>query len=78
MGSKGLPNHSPRSPVYGETLARYTRAIYPRRFLLTMPSWAASVFHKIWLGHISPVYGKTLARCTHAVYAPRFLVTMPS
>jgi hypothetical protein len=29
MRSKGLPMHSPRSLVYGETLANYTRAVYP-------------------------------------------------
>jgi hypothetical protein len=31
MGSKGLPMHSPPSPVYGETLASYVRKIYPPR-----------------------------------------------
>jgi hypothetical protein len=30
MRSKGLPMHSPRSPVYGETLANCTHAVYPR------------------------------------------------
>jgi hypothetical protein len=86
MGSKGLPMHSSRSLVYGETLARCTRAVYPPRFLRTMPRWEASVFHVLWLGHMyienkclpmhssrSSVYGETLARCTHAVYPPRFL-----
>jgi hypothetical protein len=29
MASKGLPMHSSRSPVYGETLARCTHAVYP-------------------------------------------------
>jgi hypothetical protein len=73
--------HSPSSPVYGKTLARCTRAVYPPRFLLMTPSWGASVFHRIWLCHMymeskglpihssrSPVYGETLARCTRAVY----------
>jgi hypothetical protein len=45
------------------------------------PSWGASVFIWLWLGHMymgskgflmhrarSPVYGETLARCTSAVY----------
>jgi hypothetical protein len=32
MASKGLPMHSSRSPVYGETLARCTRAVYPLAF----------------------------------------------
>jgi hypothetical protein len=32
MGSKGLPMHSSRSPIYGETLARCTRAVYPLAF----------------------------------------------
>jgi hypothetical protein len=36
--SKGLPMHGPPSPVYGEDLARCTRAVYPPRFLLTTPS----------------------------------------
>jgi hypothetical protein len=86
-----LPMHSSRSPVYGETLARYTCAVYPPRFLRTVPSWGASVFRMLWLGHIymgikglpmhsaqSPVYGETLARCTRPVYPPRFLLTTPS
>jgi hypothetical protein len=81
MGNKGLPMHSSRSPVYGETLARYTRVIYPPRFLRTKPRWGASVFHELWLGHMymgskglpmhsppSPVYGETLARCIREVY----------
>jgi hypothetical protein len=81
MGSKGLPMHSPRSPSYGETLDRCTRAVYPPRFLwMTAHRWA-SVFIWLWLGHMymgskglpmnsprSPVYGETLARCTRAVY----------
>jgi hypothetical protein len=28
MGSKGLPMHSPRSPIYDDTLARCTRTVY--------------------------------------------------
>jgi hypothetical protein len=37
--------HSPRIPVYGETLAHYTRAVYPPRFLLTAaPRWASVFF----------------------------------
>jgi hypothetical protein len=90
MGNKGLPMQSSRSLVYDETLARCTCAVYPPRFLQTMPRWEASVFHVIWLGHMymgskglpmhssrSPIYGKTLARCTCAVYPPRFLQMTP-
>jgi hypothetical protein len=29
MGSKGFSIHSPQSPIYGETLARCTRVVYP-------------------------------------------------
>jgi hypothetical protein len=29
MGNKGLSMHSSRSPIYGETLARCTCAVYP-------------------------------------------------
>jgi hypothetical protein len=32
MASKGLPMHSSRSPVYDDTLARWTRAVYPLDF----------------------------------------------
>jgi hypothetical protein len=32
MASKGFPMHSSRSSVYGETLARCTRAVYPLDF----------------------------------------------
>jgi hypothetical protein len=32
MESKGLPMHSPQSLVYEETLARFTRAVYPLDF----------------------------------------------
>jgi hypothetical protein len=80
MASNGLPMHSSRSRVYGETLARCTYAVYPPSFLHTMPRWEASVFHVLWLGHMymaskglpmhssrSWVYGETLARCTCAV-----------
>jgi hypothetical protein len=44
MGIKGLPMHSPQNPVYGETLARCTHAVYFPRFLLTAARWRASVF----------------------------------
>jgi hypothetical protein len=81
MGSKGLPMHSPRSPVFGETLAHCTRAVYPPRLLrMTAHQWA-SQFLWLWLGHMymgskglpmhSPrrlFYGETLSRCTRAVY----------
>jgi hypothetical protein len=72
MGSKGLPMHRPPSLVYGENLARCTRAVCPPRFLQTTLSWGANVFHRLWLGHMymgikglpmhslgSPVYGET-------------------
>jgi hypothetical protein len=72
--------HSPRSPVYGEILACYTRMVYPPRFLRTAAHRWASVFLWLWLGHMymgnkgfpmhspqSPVYGETLARCTRVV-----------
>jgi hypothetical protein len=29
MGSKGFPMHSPPSPLYGDTLARCIREVYP-------------------------------------------------
>jgi hypothetical protein len=45
MGNKGLPMHSSRSPVYDETLARCTCAVYPPSFLRTTPRWEASMFH---------------------------------
>jgi hypothetical protein len=32
MGSKGFAMHGPRSPIYGETLARCTLAVYPLDF----------------------------------------------
>jgi hypothetical protein len=32
MVSKGFAMHSPRIPIYGETLARCTRAVYPLDF----------------------------------------------
>jgi hypothetical protein len=32
MGSKGFVMHSPQSPIYGETLARCTRTVYPLDF----------------------------------------------
>jgi hypothetical protein len=86
MVSKGSAMHSPRSPIYGETLARCTRAVYLPRFLWTAARRWASVFLWIWLGHIymgskgfamhsprSPIYGETLAHCTRPVYSPRFL-----
>jgi hypothetical protein len=78
MESKGLPMHSPISPVHGKTLARCTRVVYPPRFLRTEKHRWASVFLWLWLGHMymesnmhsprSPVYSETLARCTRAVY----------
>jgi hypothetical protein len=52
MESKGLPMHSPRSPVYGEILACCTRAVYPPRFLRTVAHRWASVFLWLWLGHM--------------------------
>jgi hypothetical protein len=80
MGIKGLPMHSPRSPVYGETLARCTRVVYFPRFLWTVARRRVSVFLWLWLGYMymcikgmpmhsprSPVYGETLARCTCVV-----------
>jgi hypothetical protein len=85
MRNKGLPMHSSRSSVYGETLARCTRVVYPPSFLRTTPSWEANVFHLPWLGHMymrnrglpmhssrSSVYGETLGRCTRAVYPLAF------
>jgi hypothetical protein len=81
MGNKGLPRHSSQSLVNGETLDRCTYAVYPPRFLWTMPRWEASVFHVLWLGDMymgtkgfpmhssrSPVYGKTLALYTRVAY----------
>jgi hypothetical protein len=38
MANKGLPMHSSRSLVYGQTLARCTRAVYPPRFLRMTPN----------------------------------------
>jgi hypothetical protein len=80
MGNKGLPMHSSQSLVNGETLDRCTCAVYPPRFLWTMPRWGASVFHVLCLDHMymgtkglpmhcsqSPVYGETLAHCTHGL-----------
>jgi hypothetical protein len=91
MGSKVLPMHSPRSPVYGETLAHCTRVVYPLDFSRRRHTGWASVFLWVWLGHIymgnkgfpmhsppSPVYGENLARCTSTVYPPKFLRTAPS
>jgi hypothetical protein len=73
--------HSPRSPIYGETLAHYTRAVYGTGFVRTAARRWAGVFACFSLGHMlmgikgfvihsprSPIYGETLARCTHAVY----------
>jgi hypothetical protein len=83
MGSKRFVIHSPQSPIYGETLARCTRAVYPPRFLRTTNHRWANVFFWLWLGHMymeskgcaihsprSPIYGETLARCTRAVSTP--------
>jgi hypothetical protein len=47
----------PRSPMYGETLARCTRAVYPSRFFWTTSPWWASVFLWLWLDHMY-VYNK--------------------
>jgi hypothetical protein len=90
MASKGLPIHSSRSWVYGETLARCNCAVYPPSFLQTTPRWEASVFYVLWLGHMymaskglpmhssrSQDYGETLARCTYAVYPPSFFRKTP-
>jgi hypothetical protein len=81
MGNKGFAMHNTQSPIYGETLARCTRAVYPPRFLRTAAHWWASLFLWLWLGHIymgckgfamhspqSPIYSETLAHCTCAVY----------
>jgi hypothetical protein len=83
MGSKVLAMHSPRSPFYGETLARCTPAVSTPRFLQTAARRWASVFLWLWLGDMymgsksfainssrSPIYGETLARCTRAVSTP--------
>jgi hypothetical protein len=85
MGSKGLPTHSPPSPVYSKTLAHCTRAIYPPRFLLTAAHQWACVFLWLWLGHMymgnkglpmhssqSLVNSKTLAHYTYLVYPLHF------
>jgi hypothetical protein len=32
MKSKGFAMHSPQSPIYGKTLARCTRVVYPLDF----------------------------------------------
>jgi hypothetical protein len=73
MENKGFALHSPRSPVYSETLASCTRAVYPPRFLWAAAHRWASVFLWLWLGHMymeskglpmhsprSPVYSETL------------------
>jgi hypothetical protein len=73
--------HSPRSPIYGETLARCTHVVYPPGFLWTAARRWASVFVWLSLGHMymgskafamhsprSPIYGETPARCTRTVY----------
>jgi hypothetical protein len=83
MGNKSFPTHSTRSPIYGETLVRCTRAVYPPEFLWTAARRLASLFFGFWLGHMymgskdftmhsprSPTYSETLARCTRAVYLP--------
>jgi hypothetical protein len=72
----------PSSPIYCETLAHYTRAVYPPRFFRTASRRWTSVFLWLWLDHIyvssigfhmhgprSPIYGETLAR--HGL-PPRF------
>jgi hypothetical protein len=43
---------TPRSVMYGKSLARCTRAVYPPRlFWMTSRRWA-SVFLWLWLGHM--------------------------
>jgi hypothetical protein len=79
---------SPHSPIYSETLARCTRAVYAPRFLRTAASRWVSAFFWLWLGHLymgsngfakysprSPIYDETVDRCTYVVYPPRFLRT---
>jgi hypothetical protein len=88
IGSKGFATHIPGSPVYGETLLRFTRAVYPPKFLRIAARRWASLFFGFWLGHMymgskgfamhsprSPIYGETLARCTRIVYLPWILRT---
>jgi hypothetical protein len=77
---------SPRSPIYGETLASCTRAVYPPRFLLTAVSRGASVFHVLCLGHMymgskgfamcspqSPTYDENASQLHSRGLPPRFL-----
>jgi hypothetical protein len=52
MGSKGFAMYSPRSPIYGETLAHCTRAVYPLYFSGRWHTRWASVFFWLWLGHL--------------------------
>jgi hypothetical protein len=72
---------SPQSPIYGETLACYNRAVYPPRFLWTVARRWVSVFFCLWLGHLymgskgfakhsprSQINGETIAHYTHAIY----------
>jgi hypothetical protein len=51
MGNKGLPMHSSRSPVYGETLARCPlhpcETLAPRFIWTTSHRWD-SVFHRLF------------------------------
>jgi hypothetical protein len=44
---------SPRSPYYGETLAYYSRAVYPPRLLWMAAHLWNSVFLWLYLGHIN-------------------------
>jgi hypothetical protein len=89
MESKGLLRHSPRSPIYGETLACCTRTVYPLDFSgwrytgelvcffgfgYVICTWKAKVCPCI--APRSPVYGETLAHYTCVVYPPRFLRTV--
>jgi hypothetical protein len=80
--------HSPQSPIYGETLACCTRAVYPLVFLRTAARRWASVLLWLLLGHMymgrkcfaihslqSPIYSKTLACCTRAVYPLFFFLS---
>jgi hypothetical protein len=43
---------TPRSAMYGETLARCTHVVYPPRLFRTTSCWWDSVFLWLWLGHM--------------------------
>jgi hypothetical protein len=81
MGIIGFAMRSPQSPIYGETLASCTCAVYPLDFSGWRHPGGASVFHVLWLDHMymgskgfamrsprSLIYSETLASCTRAVY----------